>query len=123
DAGHPLWGQGSGGGQGWYTGRPSGDYQQTCQDIRMNGSILEARCQKRDGDLRTTSLDMRGCRGQGNVINDNGNLRCGEGYGGAYASGYGDYQQTCQDIRSNGWILEARCQKRDGGWRTTSLDT
>jgi hypothetical protein len=123
DDGHLRCGQGYGGGQGWYNGMPSGDYQQTCQDIRMNGSILEARCQKRDGDLRTTSLDMRGCRGQGNVINDNGNLRCGEGYGGGYAGGYGDYQQTCQDIRSNGWILEARCQKRDGGWRNTSLDT
>jgi CVNH domain len=35
---------------------------------------------------------------------------------------YGSYQQTCQDIRSNGDRLSARCQREDGGWNDTSLD-
>jgi hypothetical protein len=123
--GHLRCGQGGySGGQGGYGGTPSGDYQQTCRDISINGSFLEARCQKRDGDWRRTSLDMRGCGGRNNVINDDGYLRCGEAnYGGGYGgTPFGDYQQTCQDIRINGSFLEARCQKRDGGWRSTSLD-
>lgn len=33
----------------------------------------------------------------------------------------GGYAQTCQDIRTNGNTLEARCQTRDGNWNRTSL--
>jgi len=33
----------------------------------------------------------------------------------------GGYTQTCQDIRTHGDTLEARCQTRDGGWNRTSL--
>lgn len=113
---------------GWYGGLPQGGYQQTCQNIRMNGDRLEARCQKRDGGWRDTSMDYRTCGGT--VINDDGNLRCGGGgwQGGRMGGGWygglpqGDYQQTCQNVRTNGDRLEARCQKKDGGWRDTSLD-
>jgi len=35
----------------------------------------------------------------------------------------GDYVETCRDIRRNGSTLYAQCQKKDGGWRSTSLDT
>jgi hypothetical protein len=114
----------------WQGGRPWGDYQQTCRDIRYNGTILTANCQKRDGGWRGTSLDYRGCRGQ--VINDNGYLRCGEGgrpgSGGGYGNvgpgglPHGDYKLTCQNIRMDGNRLVADCQKRDGGWRSTKVD-
>src|SRR5437899_1635966 len=91
----------------WQSSMPPGDYGQTCQDMRMNGSLLEARCQKRDGGWRTSSLDMRGCRGQAsNVINDDGYLRCGESAGynqpGWQGAPSGDYTQTCRNIRRNG---------------------
>ena len=33
----------------------------------------------------------------------------------------GGYAQTCQDIRTKGTTLEARCQTRDGNWNRTSL--
>ncbi len=33
----------------------------------------------------------------------------------------GGYAQTCQDIRTNGATLEAKCQTRDGNWNQTSL--
>jgi CVNH domain len=56
-------------------GVPYGSYQQTCQDIRSNGDRLSARCQRVDGGWNDTSLDFRNCRGE--VVNDNGNLRCG----------------------------------------------
>jgi hypothetical protein len=35
---------------------------------------------------------------------------------------YGDYQQTCRNIRNNGHRLDATCQKRNGDWRNTSID-
>ncbi len=110
----------------WEGGRPRGDYQQTCRDIRYNGSILTASCQKRDGGWRSSSLDYRGCRGP--VINDNGNLRCGEGGPGSAGNvgpgglPRGDYRLTCQNIRMDGSKLVANCQKRDGGWRTSNVD-
>jgi hypothetical protein len=57
--------------------QPGGSYQQTCRDIRSNGDRLVASCQRADGGWNDTSLDYRNCRGD--VINDNGNLRCGGG--------------------------------------------
>jgi hypothetical protein len=35
----------------------------------------------------------------------------------------GDYQQTCRDIKTSGSQLTASCQKRDGHWQSTSIDT
>jgi hypothetical protein len=34
---------------------------------------------------------------------------------------YGGYSQTCQDIRTNGFTLQANCQKKNGKWRQASL--
>jgi CVNH domain len=34
----------------------------------------------------------------------------------------GTYRQTCQDIRSNGYTLYARCQRVDGDWHNTSIN-
>src|SRR5947209_19707949 len=34
----------------------------------------------------------------------------------------GSYLQSCQDIRTNGDRLTARCQTKDGSWRNTSMD-
>jgi CVNH domain len=109
-------------------GLPNGSYRQTCQDIRLDGNMLKARCQKVDGGWRNTSLDYRGCGGQ--VINDNGYLRCGPGgyYGGGrppYAGGAlppGSYKRTCQNMRMEDNKLIGYCLKADGGWRNTSLN-
>ncbi len=35
----------------------------------------------------------------------------------------GSYQQTCRNARTNGSQLIASCQKKDGHWRDTSIDT
>lgn len=116
-------------------GLPYGSYRQTCQNIRLDGNTLKARCQKIDGGWRNTSLDYRGCGGQ--VINDNGNLRCGQGgnygggrppyAGGGHGYGYGglppgDYKRTCENMRMEGNKLIGYCRKVDGGWRNTSLN-
>ncbi len=109
---------------------PHGTYRQTCQDINFNGTRLSARCQKVDGGWRNSSIDYRNCRG-GEVINDNGNLRCGQGgygYRGGHMAGWqgglppGDYKRTCQNMRVSGNKLSATCQKTDGSWHDTSLN-
>ena len=111
---------------------PSGSYQQTCSDINVvNDSTLAARCQGSNGEWRSTRLtNFQDCRDE--IVNDNGSLRCarngynGGGYGqGGYGQGdypSGDYAQTCRNIRTNGNRLDADCQKRNGGWRSTSLN-
>jgi len=107
----------------WQGSLPDGDYARTCRDISMNGTVLEARCQKADGGWRNTSIDSSRCTGP--VANDDGHLRCPQsGDSGSWSRGLpaGDYTQTCHDIRTNGTVLEARCRRSDGGWRTTSID-
>lgn len=99
---------------------PAGDYQQTCRDIKTNGSQLTASCQKKDGSFQNTSIDTSSCTG--NIANEDGQLRCvsgGQGMGQNQPSG--SYQQTCKNIRMNGNDLEASCQKTDGGWQNTTL--
>src|SRR5215471_12353866 len=79
---------------------PSGSYQQTCRDIRSNGSQLIATCRKQDGSYRNTALDTTSCRG--NIVNDDGQLRCASV--GTYGDGWqvgsqpmppGHYHKTC----------------------------
>jgi CVNH domain len=108
-------------------GLPYGTYRQTCQNININGNTLSAHCQKVDGGWRNSSIDYRSCRGS-EIINENGNLRCGSGeggygyHGGAGSLPPGDYKRTCRDMRVNGSKLYATCQTGDGGWHDTSLN-
>ena len=55
-------------------GIPGGSYSQTCQDVRIRGNDLEARCQTTNGDWRTTRLN-RFDRCGDDIANDNGYLR------------------------------------------------
>lgn len=133
--------------QGYYG---NGTYQDSCQNIHWDGSMLYAECQRADGGWRRTSIDSRNCRGQ--ILNLDGRLACGEAgyqqgpyerpydrdrgyynqgpynggpvYQGNWEGGLppGDYQLTCQNMHMEGDRLEARCEKRNGGWRRTSLD-
>jgi hypothetical protein len=125
-----------------YRGYPPGNYVETCRNIHVEGDRLEAECQERDGDWRRTSLDdFNRCTSE--IANNDGRLVCaqgnygdrrGPGYGdddggrGYYRGGWqgeyppGDYVQTCRNIYTEGNRLVADCQKRDGGWRRSSLD-
>lgn len=53
---------------------PRGSYKETCRDLSMNGDILSAECQRRNGSWRWTSLDIGDCYGK--VENRNGRLEC-----------------------------------------------
>src|SRR5215469_10888734 len=123
---------------------PGGSYAQSCRDVNVSGDDLHATCQTRDGNWHSTKLDdFNKCRGD--IMNDNGTLRCvagggapygGPGYGNAgyggpgYPGGpapvngpfYGSYVQTCRDMRISGDDLHATCQTRDGDWRDSKLD-
>jgi hypothetical protein len=117
-------------------GLPQGSYTQSCQDVRQHGDDLEARCPTTNGDWKDTKLDdYNKCRGE--IVNDNGKLRCVNSvYGapgapvGAYQGGYGSpagafsgpYTQTCKDIKSHGDDLEARCKTTSGDWNNTKID-
>ncbi|HZD94674.1 MAG TPA: CVNH domain-containing protein, partial [Candidatus Sulfotelmatobacter sp.] len=98
-------------------------YTQSCKDIKSHGDHLQARCKTVNGDWQNTSLDdYRKCHGQ--IINDNGNLRCVAGTAGGYLGGApsGSYTQTCQEVHVNGDDLEARCSTTSGDWRNAKLD-
>lgn len=108
------------------SGLPPGDYQQTCRNMRTNGSRLIGSCQKKEGHWQDTSIDTTTC--SGNIVNDDGQLRCASG--GTYGGGWqgptqalppGDYQKTCQNVHINGSDLVASCQKKDGTWKDTTL--
>ncbi|AEQ32532.1 cyanovirin-N domain protein [Megavirus courdo11] len=59
---------------------PTGPYQSTCTGAAINGTMLSATCDGPNNTKVQTSLDLRNC-GQGDIINNNGSLRCGAGYG------------------------------------------
>jgi CVNH domain len=121
-------------------GTPGGSYLQTCQDAHVKGDDLHARCRTQSGDLRDAKLDdYNKCRGD--IVNDDGHLRCIAGapvaapgaYGapGPYgtpgagvglAGPNGSYTQTCTAIHVGGDDLHARCQTHDGKLRDAKLD-
>ena len=118
-------------GIGWAQSIPSGSYQQSCKNIGVLDEVLSANCQDSDGKWEATQLrDYRNCGGD--IMNDNGALRCGNTVNGAavrYPGGYqqagvpsGSYTQSCQEIRVHGDDLEARCQAVDGSWHKSKLD-
>jgi hypothetical protein len=102
-------------------------YTQSCKDIKTHGDDLDARCKTRGGDWHNTSLDdYRKCHGQ--IVNDDGNLRCVAAAPGVAVGVYpggapgGSYTQSCQEVRVHGDDLEARCQTNGGEWRGAKLD-
>lgn len=61
-------------------------------------------------------------------MNDNGQLECA-GYRNRdwyrrqnYDGPSGSYENTCTNIRMDGYTLKASCQRNNGSWRWTELD-
>jgi hypothetical protein len=90
--------------------QPPGSYQESCGDIRMQGSTLTAMCRTVDGRGRPTALNIARC--VGDIGNNNGRLVCsggqpvrprqGAGPGYPPPPGYGedqDYRQRCEHLR------------------------
>ncbi|MEX0999320.1 MAG: CVNH domain-containing protein [Thermodesulfobacteriota bacterium] len=98
---------------------PPGDYKNSCRDMNVNGDILQAQCQRRDGSWRFTSIDYDEC--YNDITNRNGRLVCGQRHHNNMLP-RGSYKQTCQDFSVNGDVLQAQCQRRDGELRWSSID-
>src|SRR5258707_2295619 len=62
-------------------GIPQGSYQQTCNNVAVNGNVLTANCQDSHSNWINAQLpDVQRCTGD--ITNDNGALRCAtSGYG------------------------------------------
>ena len=72
-------------------GLPGGSYTQSCQDVHAHGDDLQARCPTANGDWKDTKLDdYNKCRGE--IVNDNGKLRCITGVYGGPGAPVGGYQ-------------------------------
>ena len=83
---------------------PSGSYEQTCSDIRMDGSTLHANCTTFDQSSNATSLPFaESCVGV--ISNVNGVLAC--------TGPTGSYAETCSDASVSGQTLSATCRKID----------
>lgn len=68
---------------------PGGSYQQTCRDIGVHGSTLQATCKDEGGNWRNTQLsDFQRCNGE--IQNLNGNLSCTGGNGPGNNGNYGN---------------------------------
>jgi len=60
-------------------GGPSGPYERSCTNIRMEGHTLKATCQRNDGSWRWSELEYAyDCDGR--IRNSNGHLVCRGGY-------------------------------------------
>lgn len=97
---------------------PSGSYRDSCRDIRTDGNQLKAQCQKRNGSWNNSKINYKNC--SGDIWNDNGDLACkGSGSGNVPR---GSYKNSCNNYYTEGNRLYASCQKKNGGWRDTSIN-
>ncbi len=89
-----------------YNNVPSGSYQQSCNNLRMNGSTLSASCTAANGQRVYSSLNVNGCNGD--IANNNGHLTCNGNYGyngngrQGYGNGYGRDRDNDNDNDNDG---------------------
>jgi hypothetical protein len=74
-----LWGAGNSNGT-LRCAEPPGSYQQTCQNVQLNGAMLTARCKNMQGQGIPQSLNISQCMPQlsfgGDIFNQKGSLLC-----------------------------------------------
>ena len=120
---------------------PGGSYTSSCQNIRMNGDMITARCTAPNGAMIRSSTSAF-CRGD--IANNNGYLVCNGGgnmgrgnmgrgnMGGGYMGHrpgmgrglpQGSYLASCTNARMDGRMLMAVCPEPNGARVETSLNT
>jgi hypothetical protein len=96
--------------------QPSGSYTETCKNVRMKGTTLQAVCRSIDGREMPTSLrDANRCS-QG-VVNINGILSCAVND----VLPPGSYMATCKDVHLQGTALLASCNNGKDRWVPAAL--
>lgn len=97
---------------------PKGSYKSTCKDIRVDGDYLRAKCEKRNGGWNNTKIKYKKC--SGDIWNDNGELRCKKS--GSASVPRGSYKKSCKNYYTEGNRLYAKCEKKNGGWKSSSIN-
>jgi hypothetical protein len=110
----------------WNGQFPRGSWERTCNNARMDGPVLRARCDDGNGRWLYTSIDVRGCPGE-RLRNTWGRLTCAAGgYRGndRWSGGMpnGSWARTCRDSYMRGSLLIAVCEDGNRRWRPTSID-
>lgn len=101
---------------------PSGSYKDSCRTIQVVGGTLIAQCQKIDGSWQNSTLQYGMC--DGDIRNDNGKLRCKQRAGTktSKSAPKGSYKKSCKNYYTEGKRLYATCEKKNGGWRSSSIN-
>jgi hypothetical protein len=98
---------------------PSGSYKNTCSKIQVLFGIISAQCQKTDGSWKATQLNYKDC--EGDISNQNGELKCKHAPKPEKSLPKGSYKQSCQNAYVEGKWLYAKCQKTSGNWSNSSI--
>lgn len=83
----------------------------TCIDSYLNNPVLFSKCQRFDGSLNPTYIDLNNC-----LENTNGILYC------TSKRPKEVYSESCTDFRLSGTILSSTCQDTYKVERSTSID-
>lgn len=103
-------------------GRGRSTYQETCNNIRISGATLNARCRREDNSYNSTSIYLR------DIVNNNGRLEYNRGGGSGNDSpnppsnNPANFQDSCRNIRVNMTTLSAQCRSENGRWRDSSVE-
>ena len=85
-------------------------YQSSCENIKITGATLSARCRLVNGSTKSTSILIRG------IDNQNGNLTYSRN-----PRATSSYQASCENIDNTGATLLARCRQTNGSTKSTSI--
>jgi hypothetical protein len=101
---------------------PSGSYKDSCRTIQIVGGTLIAQCQKIDGSWQNSTLQYATC--EGDIRNDNGKLKCKQKTKSktSKSAPKGSYKKSCKNYYTEGKRLYAQCEKKNGGWRSSSIN-
>lgn len=110
---------------------PSGPWQETCRDAVLEGTVLRASCQDRNGVLRATAMDLAGCTGE--IGNVDGQLVCLLAAAPPPSASpkltamrdtlpTGKWVQYCRSATLTNYMMRAECYAGEGQWQTSNLD-
>jgi hypothetical protein len=99
-----------------YAANPPGSYQQTCTNVSVNGTTLNATCKNAVGQWASPSSLPNFNQCIGDIQNYNGQLHCNMGS----SPPSGSYTRTCQYIFTSGTTLSATCKNAVGQWASPS---
>ena len=110
---------------------PPGPWRETCRDGVLDGAILRASCQDRNGTWRSTFLDLGACPGE--VGNVDGQLVCLLAAAPPPSTGpalmamrdtlpTGKWVQFCRSAALVNYMMRAECYGGNGQWQSSDLD-